>query len=384
MKKKTPEIKIVLDTNALYTKDAYYLCKKAIGDLITEESGRNDINIAWHLPQTVINERNYQMIVAIEQLWPNIEKLQQILGHNLNITKDLLIKRIQECIEDQIKAFNISVIDIDESQVNLKELIQRACFRLPPFSYGKEEKGFRDALIAETFFQFLSNTPKSVDKIIFVTNDGLLKKHLEDGIKDRKNVHILSEIEELIGLLNTLASHLDETTIKKYQQLVSKYFFEEENRECIYYKKNISQQIQDKFKTELSMIPEMSSLKRKNNTWYINQPQFLEKNKTTIKWATRIEMQFELYTEEVVPKVKEVRTSPSIFRNDKGLFSIPPKGFVSIFDSTSNDYEVKKEITSQGKTIFEVQWEIRVSAKNKLTHLKILDINYIDTIWEVI
>lgn len=94
MQKKIPEIKIVFDTNALFTKVAHDLFQKAIADLIKSESTRKDIKISWCLPKVVVHERQYQMQKAADELLPYLEKLQKLLGHNLNITKEILSKNV--------------------------------------------------------------------------------------------------------------------------------------------------------------------------------------------------------------------------------------------------------------------------------------------------
>lgn len=390
-KTKSPEIRVFFDSNALYTKVASDLFNAAIAELIKSESNRSDVHVSWHVSDVVIKERQYQMQKFANELFPSIEKLEKLLGHNLGITSDILEKRIENCILEQTKKYKLQVLGLDLSNVDLSQIIHRSCYRLAPFSAGENEKGFRDAIIAEIFFQFVKVSPKSSlnCKIIFLTQDGDLKKHIEVEMKDKKNVIVLSKVDELIGLINTLASEVDEDTIKKYQELAEIFFFDSKNKTGFFYKEKIKEVVSQQYKSELLLCPTGGRFERKNLTWYVSRPQFVKKNRMCVNWSTRIEVTCEIFKEEIVQ-------SSSLFQSDANfsmLNNLLPESSINYNDVFKSNAPMpgggllsalmpKKTLVSKGKTLFEIRWSVNIGQNKKLTRAKIDEINYTDTVWE--
>jgi len=90
-KKSKPKLFVVFDTSVLFTQVAYNLVRSEVRQLIEMNSQHSDLSIKWYLPSIVIDERRYQMQNKAFELLPSIEKLEKLLGHNLNITKDILV-----------------------------------------------------------------------------------------------------------------------------------------------------------------------------------------------------------------------------------------------------------------------------------------------------
>lgn len=394
MAKKIPEIRVVFDTNALYTKVASDLFNHEISELIKLESDRRDIKITWYLPDVVIKERQYQMKKEAKLLEPSLKQWEKLLNINLNLTNEILEKRVEECVLNHIKKYKVQILELDCSKVDWKHLVHRSCFRLLPFSPVKEEKGyekgFRDSLIAETFFQLIDFSPKSATKckIVFITKDTDLKSHIEDRIKN-KNVVVLQNIEELKGLINTLASEIDEITIQKYQVLASQYFFDKENKTCLYYKEKLGEQIRERYKSELLVLPSGENLKRQNTTWIISRPQFIEKNRTKVSWNSRVEVLCEIYKEEITSSIfnNDFNTHIGLSASELGSSQriYPPQGLLHNVIQPTEGYlsglTTTKKIISKGKTVFDILWTVNI-VNNKLTHPTINEIKFIGTFWE--
>ena len=100
-KKKKPALKllVVFDTNILYTQVASDLVRVEVRKLIKENSSHSDISIKWFLPSVVIDERKYQMQKKAFELLPSLQKIEKLIGHQLNITEEILIQRIDEVLE---------------------------------------------------------------------------------------------------------------------------------------------------------------------------------------------------------------------------------------------------------------------------------------------
>lgn len=156
--KKKPELKVVFDTNVLWTGSASDLLKQEVSELIEANSQHSDLAISWYLPEIVRHERQFQMLTQSLELLPSIQKLERLLGHNLNINEGIIKQRVNEAIESQITKLGINVIRLDTARVEWRDLILNAAYRRPPFSQGPKEKGFRDALVVEAFLQLVSDS----------------------------------------------------------------------------------------------------------------------------------------------------------------------------------------------------------------------------------
>jgi len=89
-KKSKPKLLVVFDTSVLFNSVAYDLVRSEVRQLIEMNSQHSDLSVKWYLPNIVIDERRYQMQGKAFQLLLSIEKLEKLLGHNLNITKEPL------------------------------------------------------------------------------------------------------------------------------------------------------------------------------------------------------------------------------------------------------------------------------------------------------
>ncbi|MHB8392609.1 MAG: PIN domain-containing protein, partial [Acidobacteriaceae bacterium] len=194
----TPKLKVVFDTSVLYTQVAYDFARKEIAQLIGANSKHPDLTIQWLVPKVVVDERRHQMRLKALDLFPSIEKLEKLLGHNLNITQDILFERIDHAIQNQLGKLSISEILLDTTTVDWNALIQRAVNRQPPFEGGGKEKGFRDSLIAESFLQIVSLSPvtPSVCRLAIISDDQLLRDYVTESTKAAKNVRVLSSTDE--------------------------------------------------------------------------------------------------------------------------------------------------------------------------------------------
>ena len=118
-KRKTrPELKVLFDTSILFTQIAYDLTRPGVQQLIEENSSHPDLALSWYLPRVVVDERQYQMQQRALALLPNLEKLERLLGHKLNITPDILATRVEAAINDQIEKMSITVLDLDTNAVD--------------------------------------------------------------------------------------------------------------------------------------------------------------------------------------------------------------------------------------------------------------------------
>jgi hypothetical protein len=136
--KPIPALKVVFDTNALFTEAAHFLVSKDVRDLVGSNSGHQDVKISWHLPEIVAFERTYQMREKALSLLPQIERVEKLLKHNLNITEQLLCSQVDQRVRDEAATLGFEISKLDPSKVDWPEVWRRAAFRLPPFDAKKE------------------------------------------------------------------------------------------------------------------------------------------------------------------------------------------------------------------------------------------------------
>jgi hypothetical protein len=358
-KKQKITLKILFDTNVIFTGSASDLLRKEIFEIIKSHNSVSDINVEWYLPKIVLDERLFQMKKKGNELLPSIQKLERILGHNLNITEEIIETRILATIKKQIDDLNLKIFELELNKIDWKKIINGSVNRLPPFEDNATEKGFRDALIIETLNQIVTESPSSLSicRIIFITND-IACKTAAIAITDAKNnVYIFEKIEELISLINILSSELTESLISNIKKDAQSLFFIKEDKTTLFYTEDIRKKIAEDYADKLSEILEGAD-KRENGTWWINPPGFEKKEKQKIFWKTVIEIDFTNF------KTRYETTPETLSMQAHGaLFTFP-----------------KKEKLNEGRTRFEVIWSVTLTTTKKLKNQKIESINFLDII----
>jgi hypothetical protein len=134
-------LQVVFDTNALYTGSASYFVRKEVADLIQQNSKLPDLTIRWIVPEVVRHERQFQMLQEASQMLPTIERLERLLGHNLNITKEILETRVREAVDRQVQEHAIVVQPLNSANVDWPRVVLDAAYRRPPFQLGEQGEG---------------------------------------------------------------------------------------------------------------------------------------------------------------------------------------------------------------------------------------------------
>lgn len=367
MAKKKLNLKVVFDTNAIFTGSASDLFKKEIGEIIESHSKLNDIEIDWYLPEVVIKERIFQMTKKGNEFLPAVQKLEKLFGHGLNINKELIDLRVKEAVKKQTDKYNVKTILMDVNKVKWDKIIHSALFRHPPFEDNEKEKGFRDSLILECFKQLIDDSPstKSICRIVFITNDGLLFEAASQFSKDISNSYIFNNLDELTSLINILASEITEDLINQVVQEANSLFFTKEDKTSLYYVEDVRKRINDEFSKELNYLPEGAEI-RENGTWWINKPGFEKKEKQRIHWKTIVEVEFETFKNIFELGTPQTLAIPEFLKTK----TFTPVG--------SPNFQVKKEKIGGGRTRFEINWTVTLTTTKKLKSPKIESVKYLD------
>ena len=284
------ELKVVIDTNALFTGSSSNFLKKEVADLISQNSALPDLTIRWIVPEVVRHERQFQMQQAASQMLPTIEKLERLLGHNLNITKEILDARVKEAVDRQVQEHGIAVQPLNSTEVDWPRVILDASYRKPPFQLGEKEKGFRDALILETFLQIVKNSPtsRSVVRLALVSNDQLLRDAAMSRLSSAANVYVLESVDALKDLINTLGSAVDEQFIAAIKERAADVFFKAGDESTLYYKASVRTKLDAALAKASPRLPP-GAYKYRVDGWTISTPRFVKKQGQRIYWASRFD-----------------------------------------------------------------------------------------------
>jgi len=139
------ELKIVLETNAIFTDSENHLLRREISELVRNNRGDANLTIQWILPETVLQERSYQMQREAASLLPHLTRLERVTGLSLNITEETIRTKIAESVDRQVSEHRLIVLPASYDRIDWGRLVGDAVNRRPPFE-RKGEKGFRDAL----------------------------------------------------------------------------------------------------------------------------------------------------------------------------------------------------------------------------------------------
>jgi hypothetical protein len=402
--KRKPELKVVFDSNVLYTGTASDLVNQSVGLLISESSRHQDITLSWYLPEIVVLERTYQMIKRGLELLPSIQKLEQLLGHNLNITSEIIQERVKDAVEKQLTQYSITVVKLAVEEVDWDTLIHNSAFRKAPFDPGEKEKGFRDAVLAQTFLQIVKASPTTprICRIALVTADNLLSSSVLEQTSTATNIRIVKSIDELKSLINTLVSTVSEDLVAKIKEKATSYFFVPNQEDTLYYTAEVRQAIEEKFKKELDEIPEGAD-RRENGTWFISTPGFLRKDGQRVTWISPIEVEAKAFKYERQSVALGTMVAPSVIRPAITPYQFPMSGKIfqpalrDIYTtSTSNITTMSlnsfaesiglsagpEKVIAEGRTYFEVTWSHLLSTNQKFRSPRIDDIRFVKTAWE--
>ncbi|WP_445357309.1 PIN domain-containing protein [Microbulbifer sp. ANSA002] len=366
-KNKNPTLSVMFDTNVLYTQVASDLVRHKVRSLITENSSHTDLNINWHLPKVVIGERRHQMLKQARDLLPSMQKMENLLGHKFGIGEDTLSFHVNKAIDASIQELNLQTSDIDVDNIDWHELIDRSINRVPPFEDGEKEKGFRDSVIAHSFLQLVKDSPitPSVCRLVLVSEDKKLREYVSEKTETAKNVRILSGLDELESLINTLVSLIPEDLATELTKKASLTFIEPENEKGLYYKSNIQDKIKEDFSEVLTKSPLMG-LRKVAKKFKIQDPVFIKKERSKIYWTSPIKVEFDLFHYE---RVEDEEIKPFLWENFKDAL-------LSKIELKTN-LDRKKVIDLTAHDLFEVHWKTTLSAAQNLTAPKLDKIVYL-------
>lgn len=399
-KKQASELRVVFDSNAIWTQEPGELLPKAALQLIRNNNSHVDLKVLWYIPDVVRLERQFQMERRSLELLPTIHKLEKVIGHKLDITDDIIKMRVKERLETQLAESNIEVLALELSKIDWQRILLDSVFRKPPFQINTE-KGFRDALIVEAFNQLVEDSPKTpkLCRVVLVSGDQLLRDAATTRAGKSPNVRIIESLEELQSLISTLVSEVTEEFVDSIIDAVGDCFFDPNNQTGLFYTDSISQRIREEFGTELNSRP-ATSTSRENGTWRVWPPRFEKKQGQRVFWVSRIKVEAEAY--KYTPEQTNVMfginpntlfnpnpfsiTNPGSITIDSSLWPYRPpseifQNSVTMGGLTPPPPPPSKTLVANGFSAFDVQWSVLVTTGRKLRSPKLETIHHVETSW---
>lgn len=381
------ELRVVFDTNTLHTQVPSDLVSAETRELIQANSAHPDLKVAWHLPEVVILERHYQMRTRAEQLLRSFQRMDAILGIGINLGPEQLAPRIDTVIEAQMRQMNLTRLSLNSTVVDWNRIIRDASLRVPPFQAGETEKGFRDAMILETFIQLVEASPRTPNtcRLVFVTKDELLTTAAAARVTQYANSEVIGGLEELRNLINTLISSADEAFVKELREKATKLFFVPKDQETFYFREKVGDQIREKFSHQLAELPP-GATKRDTDTIAIGFPRFVKKEGQRVHWVTPITYKINTFKFVEASQPTAVGTSSPT----SGLTSTYPSilGGLAFLGSSSSTAgllgvpSMERVPVKNGRTEFNVAWSATVASNRRLIRPHIDDISFVATTWE--
>ena len=380
---RTPDVHIVADTNALYSDSVDRLLSKSLSDFILLEARPLGVVLQWHLPAVVITERKQQMLGKGLTLLESVEKLETLIDHKMGYTEDTIRLHIDKAVERQMESHSLRALDLESARVNWDSVIDAAARKLPPYSSGGKEKGFKDAVILETFMQLAEGLPRSPTscRVFLLTNDGALGEATRARVKGLRNVGVLNDLDALRTELNAVAAHLSPDAISKLVDKAQIMFFNEPEKSGLYYKWEIAEEFNKKYSAIASERPD-GFLPPSVKMNYISPPTFLRKEGQKVFFSSKIRR-------EVTAKkrvFKELEAVPaSGGASDSSLASL---GFASKWSERAklgllepSLWEGYEEVEKTGAHTFEVHWCATLNRQGRLISPHLTSVEHIRSAW---
>ncbi|WP_175654764.1 PIN domain-containing protein [Burkholderia ambifaria] len=218
----------MFDTNAIFTKEFDTLISQATKDLVARHSNHGDLSIRWVIPEVVRGEREYQMRNEYRGIASHLTKAERLFGQEWGITQDAVEQRIAACIMAELATQHIDVVPCDIARVDWADIMRRSCFREPPFERGPTEKGFRDAVVCETFIQLASDLVGR-DTAVLVSNDRLIKQYIDSYGLRGNAARVIDDLDALHDEIQLRVANVDEDTQVFIEQRAQQLFYPWDN-----------------------------------------------------------------------------------------------------------------------------------------------------------
>jgi len=199
------KLHVMLDTNVLVSQSRFVSSRLS---KIIRDPLHATLNISWVIPEMVQLEREYQFRQKLKHVLAAAKDMPAFFANTWVGDAEAMYKEIARVGQTELGELGIVVRQCDPARVDWRKIMSSAGCRLPPFDPNAEnEKGFKDAIVAETFEQLCGDLPANGAEIaILVTDDELLLNHVAS--QNYPNAKVIRGVGALQSELNFLVSDI--------------------------------------------------------------------------------------------------------------------------------------------------------------------------------
>jgi hypothetical protein len=381
---------IAFDTNFAFVGAENKLMRPDLSELVLETGRIKHAQVSWYLLDIVRGERQYQMLQIAEGLISSAQKVGRLLGKDFGITKAALEQGINSVIADEVTQHALIHLKLDTGSVDWGALISRSLSRVPPFEAGKTEKGFRDAVVLETFCQLVQNlsSVKGHLRVILLTADKRLIEAARERTSGKEQVMIIDELNLVKTTLNAFAANIGDQQIESILEEARRLFYEADKDEALFRSWRIVESITADFKAILSERPQMPQSPNGSvavEGVRVAATAFLGNSDGKLRFLTDINVGVRISDVVSVPTTR----MESIYDNE---FTLDPEFPIresqsyrlraSRFGAFQPDRERNLFRIQKGRQVFEVEWEATLSPKGKLAEPVLIELRHHSTEWD--
>ena len=249
MKKKKLKYVVIFDSSVVYGKPI----RKEIVELIKNCLADKRLSISFYAPEMVLDEAKRHLFEDLLDLKNEYDAIIKDIGVILKKQKfPELIRSESKIFTIVAKAFsdnNIAILNTPDEKISWKDVAKKAAYKRTPFSPEKDkEKGFKDAVIAETIFIALPKLSKN-SHVVVLCHDSRLAEYIESRTKRYKNVKIFPSVPDFESAMRLHLLKNDDKLIEEITREAESSFYKALDETSLFYKENLRKRIQESYPT---------------------------------------------------------------------------------------------------------------------------------------
>ncbi|MEK6634813.1 MAG: PIN domain-containing protein [Planctomycetota bacterium] len=270
-KQKPPPHIVFVDTSTLWHDDKQFVVDPKV-DAFWEKYSQS-FALELSIPEVVRGELLFQQSTSaqnnLRKANDAIKEISKITTKNYShrISESRIKTEVEKKFDRWVSKCKAKILYTPTNTIDWKNLINKSIWRKPPFPFDKKnidgEKGFRDALILETIIHHYLQKKGNVH-FAFLCKDKLLRETAESTLSQDHCFNVYEFIDDFKTYLDLTKGNLEDYFIKALVKRASEKFFMADDSGCLYYRENIQNVLQDKYKKffdnpRISLLPSMLS-----------------------------------------------------------------------------------------------------------------------------
>lgn len=375
-------LNVMFDTNAIMNTEFDTFASKAAKNLIVEHSRHGDLDIRWLVPEVVRGEREYQMQAVYSGISRHVAKAESLFAQQWGVTQDRVHQRIAARIDEELAAHGMQVMSCNVTRVDWPDMVRRSCMREPPFSTGKTEKGFRDAVLCETFIQLVGDLTGR-DAAVLVSGDQLVKEYIANRGVLGNRARLVDNLESLHDDIQLRVANVDEPLRALIEERAQQIFYpwDPENFTCVWAREQLYDRIWAEHGERLRQAPTGVRYKRKDQQ--LSNARLVSKAGTRVHLESTYSVQgaYEMW---VPVPIAPPDTSVPLARlagigeppNQPAQNHIAQGGLLGLFQAEAGGEW--REVNKASMDSISIRWSATLTRVRTLTHARIDELTFVE------